>query len=489
MKSSLEISPCTKILVSPDAKISVSDSGSIKSIGTKECPVVFTSSKSSKAKGDWALIEIYEKSSSDNTFEHTILEYGGKGDYGVLWIDGGATVRIDNTTFDNSTSYGVYFDKDANIGSFTGNKFTNIDLNPIFVSANEVGSFSKIETKDNPKNNILVNGGEVTKTAVWKNNGVPYFIKQNVYIKAGVEIEAGTTLLMGEKTKISVSDGGSIKTFGTNEKPVTITSSKPSKGKGDWISVEIYSTASSDISFDYTVLEYGGDNGYGLLWIDEGAKVSITNTTFQQSSSYGLYLDEGAELKTFMGNKFTNISLNPISLTAAEIVMLNKIVTADNSANTILVRGGSNEKDGKWKNTGIPYEVKQYIYIKANIEVEEGTTILMSPDTKLLVSDKGSLRLKGTQSSNITIKSAKTSPAAGDWFEIDIYSSANNNNTWDFVNVMHGGGDDYGQVWIDKGITLTLNNCKFSDGKNCDIYIENGGNVVNNNSAYKVCSK
>ncbi len=489
IKSGVEISPCTKVLVAPGAKISVTDSGSIKSIGTKDCPVVFTSSKSSKAKGDWNLIEIYDKSSSDNAFDYTILEYGGSGSYGMLWIDGGASVKIDNTTFDNSKSYGLYVDQDANIGSFTGNKFSNMDLNPIFISANEVRFLNKIETEGNAVNAVLVNGGNISKAAVWKNIGIPYFIKQHIYIKASVEIEAGNTFLMGNDTKIGISDSGSIKAIGTQDKPIVFTSSKATKDAGDWRLIEIYSTASADNTFEYVTLEFGGNGDYGLLWIDEGADVIIKNTTFKESASYGIYAETGVVISSFSGNKFENIILNPISITAPDIIQLDKFETSGNQVNTILVRGGTTLKKGIWKNTGIPYEMMQNIYIKSAIEVDAGVTILIGPNYKIGVSDSGSLRLKGTKDANITVKSAKSTPAAGDWGEIDIYSTANNDNVWDYVNVMHGGGDDYGQVWVDDGITLTLNNCKFSESKGCDVYVEDGANVVNNSSTYKVCPK
>lgn len=489
IKASVEITPCTKILIAPGAKISISDSGSIKSIGTKECPVIFTSSKSSKAKGDWNLIEIYEKSSSDNAFEWTILEYGGSGDYGLLWIDGNASVKIENTTFSNSKSYGLYFDSDAKITGFTGNKFNDIDLNPIFISANEVGALNSIETSNNAQNTVLVNGGAVTNAAKWKNIGVPYFIKQNLSIKAAVEIEAGNTMIMGNGVKISVSDSGSIKAAGTKESPIIFTSSKSSKSAGDWRLIEIYNTASSDNSFEYTTLEFGGDGDYGLLWIDENVNVSINNSVFKDSSSYGIYFENGAVLKSFSQNNLSNIALNPISIEANDVIKLDKFTTANNPKNTVLIRGGSTDKAGTWKNIGIPYENKNNVYFKSDIEVEAGTVFLMAPNTKFTISDSGSLRLKGTQNENITIKSAKSSPAAGDWYEIDIYGTANNNNIWDYVNVSHGGGNDYGQVWVDDGASLTLNNCKFADGKGCDVYLENGGTLNNNNSTYKLCQQ
>ncbi|MGB9599004.1 MAG: hypothetical protein ACPL7I_00510 [Myxococcota bacterium] len=76
------------------------------------------------------------------------------------------------------------------------------------------------------------------------------------------------------------------------------------------------------------------------------------------------------------------------------------------------MRGRDTTKDGVWKNTGIPFEIKQNVYFKSNIEVEAGVVFLISPNMKITISDSGSLRLKGTTNENITIKSAKSSPSA-----------------------------------------------------------------------------
>ena len=487
IKAPVEITPCTKISIAANAKIVVSNSGSIKSIGTKDCPVVFTSAKDSKAKGDWNIIEIYSTASSDNAFDWTILEYGGNGDYGVLWIDDNVSIKIDNTTFDNSKSYGVYIEKDAKVDSFSGNKFTNIDLNPIHIEASEVGLLNVIETSNNTQNSVLVNGGTVSKAAVWKNIGIPYYLKSNIYIKAEVEIEKGNTMLVGNGVKIVVSDKGSIKSVGTKEKPITFTSSKSSKGKGDWERIDIYATSSSDNAFDWTVLEFGGDGDYGLMWIEESAKVTIDNTVFSNSKTYGLWLENGAEVGSFSGNTFTNIDLNPIYLTAEGVGQLDKIQTSNNAKNTVLIDGGTVEKAATWKNLGISYETKANISFHAPVMVEAGTTFLLAPNNKLSINNSGSLKLAGTQDANITIKSAKASPAKGDWEEIDIYATSNNDNVWSYVNIMYGGGGDYGQVWVEDGASLTLNNCKFSESKVCDIYMEDGANVVNSGSTYTVC--
>ncbi len=491
IKAALEISPCTKIQIAANSKIKISDNGSIKAIGTEECPITFTSAKASPAKGDWKEIDIYKTAGSDNAFEWVIFEFGGGDDYGMLWTQDEVNIYVNNTVFRNSSTYGVYFESGTKISSFKGNKFINLDKNPIYIDANEVGVLNTVESKDNSLNTVkLFANGEVTKASLWKYIGIPYELSGNLYFKAGVEIAACNKLLIGANTKIVVSDNGSIKAIGTEECPITFTSAKASPAKGDWKEIDIYNTASSDNTFDWVILEFGGSDNYGMLWVQNGSTVSVSNTTFKNSSSYGVYFEEGVKISSFKGNKFSDLDMNPLYMGVDELGMIESIETTNVVKNTIMIHpNGEVTKAATWQNPGIPVEFSGHQYIRAAVEVGAGNTILMAPDTKIAVSDSGSFKLTGTSTSKITIKSAKSSPAAGDWYEVDIYATSGNNNIWNYVNIMHGGGNGYGQLWVQKGASVTLNNCNFTESTDCDVYIENGATVVNNSSSYTICSQ
>ncbi len=356
------------------------------------------------------------------------------------------------------------------------------------ISMSDVTSLNDANLEDNQSGeNIIHKAGETIESSQkWTGT---HILEGSLYIKSLVTIDPCTKILIKPSAKIDIFDSGSIKSIGTKECPVIFTSYKPSPEKGDWKGINIYKTSSNDNAFDYTVISYGGESEYGMLWIEDGASVKIDNTTFDNSSSYGVYFEGGAKIESFTGNKFTNLEQNPIRIMAGEVGLLSAIETSNNKENTIKIDGGEVTTSADWKNISIPYKVSHIIDIKAPVEVEGGTTLLIDPEIKIDVSDGGSFKLTGSTDKQISIKSSKPSPAAGDWKGINFYKTASNDNIWSYVNIMHGGGSDYGQVWVEAGATLTLNNCTFSDGQTCDLYSEEGANVVNNSSTYIACEK
>ena len=224
-----------------------------------------------------------------------------------------------------------------------------------------------------------------------------------------------------------------------------------------------------------------------MLWIEDGASIKVDNVTFENSSSYGIYMEDGARLKSFTGNKFKSLDMNPILLSANEVGLLDKIESSDNEIDTIFINGGIVTKSATWKNISTFYMIGKSIDINAPVTVNGGITILIGPENKISVSDSGSLKLMGTTDAQINIRSSKPSPSAGDWKGINIYKTASKDNEWSYVNILHGGSTGYGQLWVEKGAFITLNHCHFMEGKDCDVYLEDGANVTNYASTYNTC--
>jgi hypothetical protein len=106
-------------------------------------------------------------------------------------------------------------------------------------------------------------------------------------------------------------------------------------------------------------------------------------------------------------------------------------------------------------------------------------------------SNNGAIHAKGTAKEHITFDSYLDGAQAGDWGFIDIEQSAAGTSTFSYVDFTHGGGysSNYGVLYIN-GRTVAVDNCTFSDNKNCDIKlvtadtskIDDGGGNVNEDS-------
>lgn len=297
------IEPGTTIYMPQNSHITLSDGGSFIAKGTETAPIVFTSAKPAPAMGDWKGFTVKSTSSNDTAFEYVNFEFGGNGDYGVIWVDGEASVSIDNCKFTDIEGYGVIFDNEAEIKSFTGNEFSNIDTYPVMVGANAVPDLSPIVT-DDATDRIFVQAEDIEKAGTWKNLSIGYEIEY-LYINKPIEIEAGVTLFLKENAHINVKDGGALKLSGTETAHVTITSYKDAPSAGDWNDIEIYKSSSDANVFTYADIKYGGNNDYGQLWVESEAKITLSNVVFSNGKDCDITNDDGAAVITDNDSTYT----------------------------------------------------------------------------------------------------------------------------------------------------------------------------------------
>lgn len=481
----LTIKACSTIKMDSGASINVRDNGSITVIGKPTCKTKFTSYKTFPSAGDWDAIYLYGTASAGNAFEFVTFEYGG-GNYGAVWVEEGADVRFDSSTFSHIKDKGIKFEDGAEIGSFVGNTFKSLGGNPVWTSSNIVPSLSPIVTEDVAAavNRVHV-FGTATRNGTWKNLGIPYEV-EGISIEAAVTVEPGTTIGVMPDSIINVQENGALVMEGTAAQRIIVTSAKTAPKAGDWNYIGIYNTASENNRFEYVDFKYGGST-YGIFWVEQDASVSFDNCTFSEIDGPGMEMKD-ITLNSFTGNSFSGLSDYPIVTTASVVPSLSPITTADMAADKdrVHVTGGYTDIGGTWKNLGIPYELEGLSF-RAPVTVEAGTTLLIMPNEIIDISDNGSLILDGTADARITVKSSKTSPAAGDWNYIGIYNTSSSDNRFTYADIMHGGSGNYGQVWLEGGATLTLDNTVFSEGQDCDIHESTDAILNATDSTYVNC--
>jgi hypothetical protein len=492
--SELVIEECAEVRMLNDGAIYVLDNGAIKSEGSAQYPVTFTSSETTPAAGDWRNIEIEVTASPDSSFDHTIFEYGGGGltAYGMLYVEGGAEVAVTNSTFRDGQMHAAQFDDGAIVNEFAGNSFDNIEAELIQVHPDAVASLSPITSTNNTRNVVLIMGGETLSGGTWKNLSVPYETNDMIYISSEIAIEEGITVLMGDDTSFYVQDLGTFSALGTVSAPVTFTSSMPEPAAGDWRNIEIYPSAGTGSRFDYTVFEYGGGygNGFGLLrLLDGGASVEVTNSTFRNCRLHAVQFEPGAQILGFTNNSFDNIETELIQIHPDAVASLSPITSTNNVHEVVLIKGGDTVADGTWSDLGVPYETDGYIYILDTITVEAGVTLLMGDDLAIYVMDLGTLLLDGTTEAHVTVTSAQPVPLAGDWRNIDIDDTASTDSVFRFTDFIYGGATggaiSYGMIYVDYIAELTLEDVTFSDAMACDIYQR--GTINATNSPFNLC--
>lgn len=322
--------------------------------------------------------------------------------------------------------------------------------------------------------NVVTHDGEIGDET-WAvarhriHGGIAVHGRVDVQPCAIVEVEPGAT--------ITVSDSGALRMAGTAEQPILVTSAKAAPAAGDWGGIEIYSSSTDgDNVFTNVTIEYAGANGYGAIWIDHGASIQMTDSIVRESSDVGIDAESEAELREFTGNQLVDNAAGAIRIGANEVDQLGVGVYTPNGEPGILVEYDAVDHDGEWLALGVPFVADGGFRIateggSANLAIAAGATIELGPSAVLSVADKGSLHLAGTADARVAIISAKQPPAAGDWSQIEVYATSNGPaNVFEHADIRHGGGGGYGQIWVEDGAHLELDDVAFEmSGDACDI--------------------
>lgn len=498
----LSVAPCSVIKVPNSATIEVSDNGAINMVGTPQQPITITSGKPIPAVGDWAQIEIDDSSNNlGNIMENVIVEYGGANAYGSIWIDSGASLAMTNSTVRHSGDVGISMENDAHLRDFTGNSLINNAKGPVSLDANSVDDLGGGIYAGNTVEGIIIRGGTVSHDATWLNHDVPYVTTSSFSIStdsgsAHLTIMEGTTLKMSESSNIDVGQYGGLSLAGTATSPVTITSVKDIPAAGDWGQIEI-DDASVDANnvFTYAVIEHGGGSSYGSVWVDSGASLATTNSTVRYSGHVGISLEDDGHLRDFTGNTLTNNAKGPISLDANSVDELGAGIYAGNDVEGIIITGGTVIHDATWLNLDAPYVTASSFGVNsdsgsAHLTLMEGTTLKINEGGTIDVGANGGLTLAGTVGSPVLVTCAKPVCSPGDWNQIEITAdSVNAHNVFTYASIEYGGGSSYGQLWIEDGAEITLENSTFSNAGStgCDVDNDGGAAIPLGTNAFVQC--
>ncbi len=288
--------------------------------------VTFTSWAGSPAAGDWYGLYI---GSNDEGSELTglTLEYAGGNGYGGLWLNGSSPlitdcVVADNTndglyaegssfpaitdsTFSGNEDDGLYFTSVAGLDDsatpgFTGNTSTGNGAYAMTLPAHYARELDDSSSfTGNTDDRVRMLSDYVTQDSTWQHLDVPFFLTGNVYVQDGTHpaltVEGGTTVMFDYNTGMYIGYGsyGSLVATGSGGNPITFTAGSPYPANGDWMGLYLGSNCDeANVTLLYTTVEYGGANGYGNLWIN-GCDGSITYSTMQHSSRWGIYIQNG----------------------------------------------------------------------------------------------------------------------------------------------------------------------------------------------------
>lgn len=314
--ATLTLKAGVRIIMPPEAALTISGTASLITEGTADKPVVFTGE--TQTRGAWEGIVIGTNNTA-NQLRYTIVEYAGNTSSnanaaGVLTTadSSGVQVKLDHLTVRQSQGWGLKLAASSIVPVFTGNVFTQNALGPAMVDSNVAHLLSTDSTyTGNDVDKVLIDAQWVSSTVTWRAIGVPYVIDSIVRPQAVWTLEPGVTLEMMPMTSIRVNgDAVAFHAVGTALKPITITG--VNKTRSGWDGIDFDTTLNPANALEYCVVEYGGGGSRfgwkGMIFAhadSHGVRVSVTNSTIQHSDLWGIYMG-GSQTGAVTGNTYAD---------------------------------------------------------------------------------------------------------------------------------------------------------------------------------------
>lgn len=308
--------------------VGYSYAGGLIADGTVSEPITFTSVYSDAFPGDWDGIGYYGNTDDANAIcDECIIEYAGGASGG---LKGNVRVHnsfpsITNSTIRFSEEYGIYLADASGFTAFEGNEVSDNGLNPVRIYGEYVRTLgagniynltdAEITPYVNKYEEIRVEGDTIVTSGTWLDQGTPYRIAGNIAVQRSstpfpvLTLSPGVTLRFSSNVHLRVgySYVGTLVANGTPDAPITFTSwDKYHPTPGDWRGVELYSKSSST-SLDHTIIEYGGGNNYGNLYI-RSSDVTVSRSVISNSAENGIYVYVGADPELSKLRVFENVN-------------------------------------------------------------------------------------------------------------------------------------------------------------------------------------
>jgi len=305
--SVLKLLPGVNLALARNSTIHVgkenSKRGDLQLEGVDGNPVRVTSRALKKSPGDWNSI-IIGRYSFQSSIDHAIIEYGGgDGSLGAMLVYKQGDVALSNSLISKSGSIGMLLEEDVKISFFSYNNIKECNTYPVSMFASQlhaIGDGNIFETSTG----IHVHANSIGRGSFfWTAQNCPYYIEGYVYIGSETEtsltIDTGTILkfLTNSGMKIGYPTGkkGKLIAIGSPSNNIVFTSSAPENEgfHGQWNGVFFYNGTLSGSIINNCTFSYGGgfSSASGLLYAnDTGDKLTIMNSFFTYSISWGIYL-------------------------------------------------------------------------------------------------------------------------------------------------------------------------------------------------------
>lgn len=278
------------------ARFMVDRGSTVVADGTSDAKVRFTGTK--QERGWWGGVR-EANSTPELTFDlqHTIIEYAGSSERGAgLELENDVTLEMNNSIIRETSGVGFLVRNDSGISlsEFQNNEFTANGAVPVDVPLLVADDLS-------PDNSYGGNGDDFVRVdgllrkeegVILQPLGVPYLIPNQLQVKekSRLQVNAGTTLVMGEESRILAGRSGVLQVKGTEKNKIRIRGRQQTGGF--WEGVEFAKVSNDegvDNIFRHVVINGGGPGNVTVKGPAE--QLQISDVKFVNCPGSAIYLD------------------------------------------------------------------------------------------------------------------------------------------------------------------------------------------------------
>jgi len=475
----LTIDPGVRIVTRNDTRLDIETGGLIIAEGTADAPIVFFGEIATP--GHWNGIYIISNN-PDNELTYVRVAHGGGSYYANVYVKYTGQLKLSNCTLTESASYGLEAEEGAKLPVFTSNTFQLNQKAGIYIPASLIGSLDGASSYagENINDCIDVFHSNVEQVQTWPATDAPYRIESVVDIENEVTIEAGTNFIFADGARIDVEENGIIKALGTATEMITFKGEVETPGY--WHGIYIISNNPAN-ELTYVQVSHGGGSYYANVYVRYTGQLKLSNCTLTESASYGLEAEDGAKLPVFTNNTFQLNQKTGIRIPANLIGSLDgaSSYAGENISDYIDVFHSNVEQMQTWPATDAPYRIESVVDIENEVTIEAGADFIFADGARIDVEENGIIKAVGTATEMITFKGEVETP--GYWNGIYIISN-NPANELTFIEVAHGGGSYYANVYVRYTGQLKLTNSNLHDSATYGLYVEKGGQVTLDSNTY-----
>jgi len=324
------------------------------------------------------------------------------------------------------------------------------------------------------------------------NPGTAIVVTDNIRVEGTTSpiltLSAGTLMQFAANTGfwVGYGDAGQLIAVGTAAAPIVFNSKAATPGPGDWDGVQLWDGTANGTKLAYLKLDYCGTANGGCIEATAGVKTGFVTIDHVTIDHVGAQANGIIENGAASSMAITNCTFAAGAIAAGRYAIYVEApsfaaIGAGNAFNGALINlgGGDLAATTSWVDPGTTIVVTDLIRVQGAatpvLTLGPNMAFKFAADQGIWIGygDPGKLVVGGTATAHVTMTSMATTPVAGDWQGIIVWSGGQ--ATLAYTDIAYAGGyaSAAGGVAansVDSSVALT--NCSVSNSAGYGVFVD-----------------